>query len=246
MLFASVNSVYEACQRQAAKDERGFITPSDFNTYASLSSLELFQEKLSEYEYALRKRNGYLNFRRGKFNSIQKLRGDLKTLLVSKATLSYNTILSKFTFPDDYAYFDGINTDSGDITLVDQSEADIYSKSFLCPPTTNNKVAYFDREGVSVMPSTVTSGISLNYYKIPQGSTIAGVASTMSPIWGFTEVGGKEIYNPSTSINFEFPKHLESELTYKILDKIGIEIREPELIQYSENEDLKNSQNNIN
>jgi hypothetical protein len=87
-------------------------------------------------------------------------------------------------------------------------------------------------ENILALPSTVQN-VTLSYYKIPQGTTNAGVKSTQPPTWAYTVVNSVEIYNATNSINFELPINLETRLVMGILECFGINMREAQITQYA-------------
>jgi len=54
------------------------------------------------------------------------------------------------------------------------------------------------------------------------------------PVWGYTTNNGVTTYNPATSINIELPEICASEFVMAILQKLGISIRENNLINWAD------------
>lgn len=229
MQYASVNTVYQLVKRLANKDERGFFRPADFDVYAKQAQDDIFQEVLKEYTMAMANRQRYLQYAKGNYNSIEAIRDDLRNLYrdsVSLTQISANT----FSFPSDYAYFVNAAVSGRECVVIDPADRQRYANSFQAAPSTSFPLAILKYDSVEILPSSVTSGVTLSYYKTPQGSTTAGLPSVQSPTWGYTTVSNVSIYNASTSINFELPPSLEYRLAQKVLFYLGIEIREADLV----------------
>ena len=244
MEYANINSVYENVRRLSAKDERGFVTPIDFNYFAPLAQMELFKEKISGYRIATRNENNFLQGT-GIFDQKISIKQDLITLKRVDEPLTFVSISSdvnKFSLPDDYSYYTDFSINEKDVTIVDSDEFKSYKSSFLCSPSLENPVGYLDYNSVNIINKEANVTATISYYKIPQGSSRLGLPSLQSPTWAYTG-SSNPLYNPNGSINFELPQHLEQELTFKILSMIGITIRDTEVYNTASKENLDNLEN---
>lgn len=239
---ASINSVYQIVKRQAAKDERGFISPADFNIYAPNAQQILFQEIFSEYRMYLANRKRYLNNWKGNYNSLEAIKDDLRPLQKDRESLSSSGSNNIFQFPSDYAYYIDVDYNGTPVTLVDTANRNYYANAFDAAPQTSGPIGVMRNGEIEILPTSITTNIFLSYYKVPQGVTTAGVASIQQPTFAYTTVSSKEVYNASNSIDFEFPKNLEYRLASIILELAGIELREDFLYQAAQNQQTENKQ----
>jgi hypothetical protein len=150
-----------------------------------------------------------------------------------------------FEYPDDFAYSLSLSFGTESIDIVSQEESDYVLNSVIGAPSVVNPVALENYNSIEVFPDTITSGVLLSYYKIPRGSDASGNPSTQSPTISTINVNNKEVYNPSTSINFELPETVEVKIVVKILQYLGINMREPEVEQYAQLEEQKEDQENL-
>jgi hypothetical protein len=81
---------------------------------------------------------------------------------------------------------------------------------------------------ITVYPTTITSGITVMYVRYP-----------VSPKWTYTTVSGSPVFNQSAGDyqDFELPTSDLPTLVLKILQLAGVNIREPEVVQYAINEE---------
>lgn len=240
-MVASVNTVYQLVMRRAAKEENGFITPADFNMFARNAQQKEFQRILSNYRLFLANKQRFLTYWKGNYDSLEAILDDLLPLRRNNRTLSLSGG-SAFLYPNDYAYLISLSRNDNDVTLVDISDSSYYINSFDAAPTESDPVGIRDYNTIKMLPETITDRVVMSYFKIPQGTATNGTPSTSFPTWGYTTVGGKSVYNASTSTDFELPKHLEYRLATQILQDVGIEIREAELFQMAQAEDNKERQ----
>lgn len=240
-MVASVNTVYQLVMRRAAKEENGFISPTDFNMFARNAQQKEFQRILSAYRQFLANKQRFLTTWKGNYDSLESILDDLLPLRRNRVTLTH-TSGGIFSYPSDYAYYIDLDYNGVDVTIVDVSERPYYANSFDVAPTAANPIAIRDYNTIEILPNTITADVKMSYFKIPQGTATDGTPSTSFPTWGYTTVGSKSVYNSSTSVDFELPKQLEYRLATQILQDVGIEIREAELFQMAQAEDNKERQ----
>lgn len=241
-MVASVNTVYQLVMRRAAKEENGFISPTDFNMLARNAQQKEYQRILSAYRQYLANKQRFLTTWKGNYDSLEAILDDLLPLRRNRVSLTSSGSNNVFQYPSNYSYFIDLDYNGVDVTVVDVSDRPYYVNSFDVSPTAANPIAIRDYNSIELLPSTVTANVKLSYFKIPQGTATGGTPSTSYPTWGYTTVSSKSVYNSSTSIDFELPKHLEYRLATQILQDVGIEIREPELYQMAQAEDNKERQ----
>jgi len=94
-------------------------------------------------------------------------------------------------------------------------------KSNLTKPTTHFPIYLYENKRLLVYPTTITSGITVDYIRKPA-----------DPLWNFTlGTSNQYVYSPNTSINFELHDAEQTELILKILLYAGVVVKSPEIIQ---------------
>lgn len=244
-MYASVNRVYETLRRIYNKQQHGFLSYADFNRFADNGQKDVFNDMLAEYKLMLNNKRRYLSNWKGAYTSVESLETDLRTLRRSRVPLSSLSNNNIFEYPDDFAYILNLSFGTESVDVISHEESDFVLNSSLASPSTVNPVALSNFNSVEIFPDTIQSNVLLSYYKIPRGSDSSGNPSTQSPTISTINVSGKEVYNPSTSINFELPETVEVKIVVKILQYLGINMREPEVEAYSQREELKEDQENL-
>ena len=82
-------------------------------------------------------------------------------------------------------------------------------------------------------------GVDLVYYKNPASLTTAGALDASMPKIGITLTNNKEVYNPSTSRDFELPDHYVMDLVIEMAKLIGVNLKDKEVYQHGAQEDVK-------
>lgn len=89
-------------------------------------------------------------------------------------------------------------------------------------PTKEYPIARMQPNQIEIAPRSISS-IELSYYRYP-----------VKPVWGYTLQLGIAIYDPNTSTNIELPDICGTEVVLAMLNKLGISIREQQVINWSE------------
>jgi len=239
--MASVNRVYSALKDLVNKDQRGFVTPAVFNSFASVAQMNLFNKLFEDAALNKRLRNAQSDAGRDK-SRVKQANEDLSAF--SKlATISVaNGVGIK---PSDLARIISISTNG--VTLCstttsipvqivyDEEKIDYILRSNLSTPTANAPVALISYD-IQVFPTSITS-VKLRYYKDPEGlNPSTGARVNSQPRFGYTVVAGKEVYNATNSVDFEMQEHYFAELVVEIAKLIGVNLRDQDVYAYSSNE----------
>jgi len=227
---ADISVVYNTLKDLANKDQQGFISPTEFNRFANIAQLNIFNGLFDELKDAKRlSRSGY-NPMRDK-SRIKRIEEDLayfsKKITQPKAS-------GKFAKPDDLARIIGVTT-AGSILLdqstkkpielcYDEEKIERILVSNLSAPTAEFPVALVS-EFLHVFPTTVNK-IEIRYYKYPESTTTLGVRDSSTPTYSAT----------GASRNFELPEHYTSDLVYEIGKMIGLNLRDTDIVNYTSQE----------
>lgn len=113
-------------------------------------------------------------------------------------------------------------TQWGPVTFVPDEERWMWLKSSLRKPTIENPIGCFlGNDEVIFYPNEIKSVIFV-YVRYPA-----------KPVWNYTGVDGVPIYDPVGSVDVELPEICADELAVTILERLGIAIREPALVDWS-------------
>ena len=218
--------VYDTLKDLANKDQQGFISASEFNGFANIAQLNIFNGLFDELKDAKRLTRAGFNPMRDK-SRIKRVEEDLayfsKSDTITKAS-------GKFAKPADLARIIGVTT-AGSIMLnqstkkpielcYDEEKIERILISNLSAPTDEFPVALVS-EFIHVFPTTVNK-IQIRYYKYPE-STVSGVRNSSIPTYSLT----------GTRYDFELPEHYTSDLVYEIGKMIGLNLRDLDIVNYT-------------
>lgn len=247
--MASVNRVYSALKDLVNKDQRGFVTPAVFNSFASVAQMNIYN-KLFEESTVLAKRLRNAQLDAGRIKSRQKQLDEDLSVFITRTSISCANFSGIRTaeFPQDFSkavsavVYNGISPAVPQTQvqlLYDEEQINYVLSSNLSAPSNDFPVGLITIEGsirsMQVFPSTITQ-IYLTYYKLPQGLDTEGYRVASQPRFGYTVVAGKEIYSATNSIDFELPEHYFADLVTEIAKLIGVNLRDQDVYAYSANE----------
>ena len=216
------DTVYQRVQALANKEQRGYITPKDFNLFAEQAQLEI----IDQYYYDL----NLFNRRPGnseEYSDIIELIEEKIGYLTKTATLD-----SSGNLPSDFYRLGSVITGSGGIAQkVSIKEYSQIENLLHMQPGDRSPVYYWSSNKLVVKPDTSSAKIS--YIKKPD-----------QPIWGYVVINKKPLHNPNANktVNFSLHKSEEPELVYRILTMAGISIQKPQLTQIAATTQLSTNQ----
>lgn len=242
--MASVYTVYSTLKDLANKDERGFVTPSTFNAFAALAQQNVFNSLFSKNSLSATAKSRGIDGHRDLALSKQ-LREDLSvfskesTISQADGVFKKPADLARIVSLKTFGTFIMGQTTSTPIDLIyDELKAEYILRSTLSRPTETAPIAVVSSD-ITVYPTSVKK-VKLKYYKQPEGlSPITGARTALTPRFGYTVVDNKEVFNASTSVDFELPEHYTPQLVMELAKMIGINIKDTDMFTYASSEQAK-------
>ena len=247
----NVDTVYKTVLLILNKEQRGYMTPDEFNKTATQVQLDIFEQYFedlnqqlrvpqSDYDYSDRqmsidekispfKTEGNCIYSAGKFNlPILDIEGN--TVINTGAEPASNEVsfyklgTPIFTPPAGF-----------DTELQRLARNDFYNieKSPLTASTKEFPTYLYESNKLTVRPKSITSDVSTSFIRKPKNVT-----------WGFTlGTVGQYLYSSSNSVNFQLSSSEQVEVITRILFYSGIIIRDPQIIQVAAQEIQQNEIN---
>ena len=230
--MVNIDTVYQNILALSNKEQRGYITPQEFNLFADQAQMEIFEQ----YFYDLNQWN------RQPGNSSKY--GDMLTILNEKINIFKN-----FNMPlpitaggivrlnqiDDFYRMNMVTVqyiDNDAIVIAEEQERGeesvLYSQSPLTTPTrTRPRYVRFDAIGnltqrnrieITPFPDPITDDVFISYIRLPA-----------RPRWSYNVINGQALLNANGTIDFELHSSEQGELIHKILGYAGITIKSSDI-----------------
>ena len=228
-----INEVRTAVLAIVNKNNYGYITPNDFNLYARMAQMDIFEDYFQTYNDQVYRQNyGSLSAAKTKISgegyaNLRQITEEVIDTFSATATMTYSG--SNFVVPADCytminVLYSGKIVDRVSLSKINQLNAsNLTAPSTLFPAytMTGTGTGATLAQRVVVYPSSIISGVTAQYIRVPT-----------APNWNYVSlVTGEPIYNPGTSTDFELPEADFSDLVARILQYAGISIREQEVVQ---------------
>jgi len=223
-----VDTVYQRVLAIANKEQRGYITPQEFNLFANQAQLDIFEQ----YFYDLNQ------FRRLPGNDTKY--SDMVDILEEKIsmfkrgpdTLGESGSIS--SLDDDFYRLTDVSCDkdNGHTVTVERIRLeDLHKIQTPLTKPNKNRPVYWIKNGQIYFEGVTSTQVSCNYIVKPSNA-----------YWGYTVVSGKALYNSNDSVNFQLHPSEEVDLVLKIIQLAGITMKDMNLYQMAGAEDNKNVQ----
>ena len=231
----NVNSVYRVVLAVLNKEQRGYLTPDQFNRLGRQAQLGLFEKSFYDYNRQLTKRN--IQGVNSEYGDIADNIEEKIDLFAKSATLTLAGDATTVAAPNDLYRTINITTSdrSTEIEKIKKSEYTYFNSSKLTQPSASFPVYYFDNGFFNILPQSIINPV-IDYIRKP-----------LDPVWAFTVGGsGQYVYDSNNSQDFELHPSEETDLVVKILALAGVIIKDPTVIQVAKQEEADNfNQENI-
>lgn len=225
--FANVDTVYQTVLALANKEQRGYITPQEFNLFARQAQMEIFEQYFYDLDQAKRSVPG----------SSSEFTPDSVEIIEEKLSrFIYNIELTPggggWSLPSECYKASTVNIQTNkSLMYVEKITRDesirINSSGYLTRPTSSRPHYYQIGNTIFINPnpqaaySESNATVYFSYYKKPD-----------DPNWTYMVVNDKAIYNSNNSTrHFGLDKSEERDLVLKILQMAGVSIKDFGLVQ---------------
>ena len=239
--MVNINDVYQTVLTIANKDNRGYITPEEYNRLADIAQNEIFESYFNKQ--LMYEAGGLYNadFSDPIITTAEKINTFYKSGNLSQSS-------GTWAFPTDFYKLGSVQVNSIEADFISHKDVKFINQSPLTYPVTTQPVYTIVGSAIRIYPSTITSGVNIEYLKAPNAPkwgyimpTAAQLAAGVpnEPIYDST------VFDPATdsysatakSLNFELHTSEYSELIYKILTLAGVTIKQADIAGFAQSKD---------
>ena len=231
--MVSIDRVYQKVLAFANKEQRGYITPQEFNLFADQAQMEIFEQYFYDINQWIRQHGnstGHSDMLTNleekvnifvKYDQFVVISGNYGNAMTSAFTDIYRLEMIRVNYQTNTR-----STVAEEIQLIDQNK---YGKSPLGRHSKKRPV-YTRYKG-----SSNSNAIKIYPYPSSDASIdkvyLTYIQTPATPNWGYVVVNDKALYNSTASTDFMLHASEESELVYRILAYAGISMKKPNLTQ---------------
>tara|TARA_R110002020_G_scaffold127405_1_gene285832 strand:+ start:97 stop:798 length:702 start_codon:yes stop_codon:yes gene_type:complete len=233
-MAVNIDTVYQKVLALANKEQRGYITPQEFNLMADKAQMDIYEGYFHDMKTAYHKPKN------------QTGAGDEMNMIHEKLHPFMATITSggngpTFSLGATIHQIDVVSYNNKEVPELSKREV-LYTENNPLTKATTDRMVYVREEinsnvlMIRIYPApTETISLDIAHWKRPT-----------TPSWGYVVVSEKALYNANTSTNFELHASEEETLVGRILELSGIIINNQALQQSAmvDKQQTKQEQNN--
>ena len=232
----NVNTVYTSVLGILNKEQRGYLTPYEFNQLATQVQLEIFESYFENLNQQLRAPENNSEYA-DRVKMLQEKISTFETSADVNVVVANNLATYDFSAQNPSVHrFGRIDYTNGsklpvEVDKVTRQEFLTFRRSPLTAPSQDYPICYIEGTTIKILPATASTPASPTNPQ--QVYTLEYVKKPVDPSWAFT-VGselGQYTYDAGNSVNFEISDVDQTEVILKILMYAGVVIRDPEIVQ---------------
>jgi len=234
----NVDTVYQTVQALANKEQRGYITPQEFNLFANQVQSDIFEQYFYDLN-AFRKQGPSEREIGDSIEFLMRKLNNTSGVSIVRQNCSFNITSKSWQLP--------VNAQKGRLFAVTVSGFSKELRPMAMGEIENllgskwhaegfDEYVYFE-DGFNTIQvwyggGPVQTGVSVEVVK-----GLPGIVS-----WGYNIVNEKALYNPSSSNNFSLDASERADVVVSILKLAGISTEDPSLFQAASSEEQQNLQ----
>jgi hypothetical protein len=244
----NVDTVYKTVLLIMNKEQRGYVTPDEFNKIATQVQLQIFENYFEDYTQQLRVPQNTSEYS-------ERLKELDNKISIFKTTATGGQLTYTSGTP---GYFKGPTYTSSAIPSAQSPQTSVYklgtviykaetayeiecqrvqkneflqlNKSPLTRPTESFPHYLWENERITIYPQTITNvnDITISYIRKP-----------LDVVWGYTQSGNAYLYDANSSVWPELDATEQVNFILKVLMYMGIIINDPLIVQAAAAESQK-------
>ena len=247
--MVNIDTVYQKVLALANKEQRGYITPQEFNLLADRVQKEIFENYFHDIKTAQMKPKNQVDYA----DDVEIIEEKLNYFISEGSSFSSS---STFALGTGVYRLISVSRNGNEMTELNKKEI-LYTENNPLTAATLDRSVYVrttpssggsNRIEVYPSPSSTTydtdtnsdgvfnsEELNITYYKMPT-----------SPKWAYIIVQEKALYNSNETTNFELHPSEEELIVSKILQLAGVTIMKPGIVEIGKTEaaSIKAEQNN--
>jgi hypothetical protein len=226
--MVSVDRIYQIVLAILNKENRGYMTPQEYNLLANQAQLEIFEQyffDLGQYNRRGEINNEYANI-------VKNIKEKIDLFKIENEQISISD--GKFKLPETLYRLgtvqSGTSGNEVEVEPIATNEFIYINKSKLTKPTATYPVYIREGEEITIHPSTISSDVVCSFVKKPKEVN-----------WTYEEVNGVALYNASAEDHQDFELHAseETNIVNKVLLYAGLTIKQPDIVQVADGKETK-------
>jgi len=225
--MVNIDTVYQRVLAFANKEQRGYITPQEFNLFANQAQMEIFEQ----YFYDINQYNRIPGNDTEYSDTLNLLNEKIRIFEVEGGATGFlATVSGAMQIPDEIYKLGTVRVGSAQVEMLTSKEFDVARLSPLTAPTLTRPIGYLTQRGLYIATGASTfvhTGNTTNLINLSYITRPTDVA------WGYFVISDKALYDSGVgrTTHFELHQAEETELVYKILKFAGVAMRREDIMK---------------
>ncbi len=241
----NVNNVYRTVLLILNQEQRGYITPDEFNKTATQVQLDIFERYFEDLNQQLRVTQADFDYSNRQVDVDDKISnfkcigscsyGPNSFALPVTDDLTNSTIVyNDNPTASQFAFYRLGTVTYNDIEVQRLQRVDFYNidRSDLTAPSLNFPVYLYESGKLSIKPAGIINNVNATFLRKPK-----------NVVWNFNSTTGNYVYDSSTSVDFELNSSEQTNVITRILLYAGIVVKDPTIIQVAAQQIQQEEQN---
>ena len=241
----NVNNVYRTVLLILNQEQRGYITPDEFNKTATQVQLDIFERYFEDLNQQLRVTQADFDYSNRQVDVDDKISnfkcigscnyGPNSFALPVTDDLTNSTIVyNDNPTASQFAFYRLGTVTYNDIEVQRLQRVDFYNidRSDLTAPSFNFPVYLYESGKLSIKPAGIINNVKATFLRKPK-----------NVVWNFNSTTGNYVYDSSTSVDFELNSSEQTNVITRILLYAGIVVKDPTIIQVAAQQIQQEEQN---
>lgn len=233
--MASIQRVYNGVKDLLNKQQKGFIGPMVFNSFASIAQRNVYNSLFEELGTIKTYRASNVDSSRYK-SMKQAIEEELARFVVRDESVSLSS--GRTSHPSNMSKLISVVTNKTDRTqaelIYDIDRADRIIKSNLSAPSASFPVAIITNN-IEVFPTSTTTAF-LTYYRTPGSLAQDGRMVDLQPTYSVIGTIDADIIDPANSRDFALSDEFEYDLVMEIAKLVGVNLRDVPVTTFASQE----------
>tara|TARA_R100001086_G_scaffold138622_1_gene72588 strand:- start:1555 stop:2286 length:732 start_codon:yes stop_codon:yes gene_type:complete len=243
-MAVSIDTVYQKVLMLANKEQRGYITPQEFNLLANQAQMEIFNQYFHDIRQLEKTTVVGSDQEYSDSLSIIYEKIGLFEVEQDESWMSSNmtSTLGALLIPSEIYKLGNIRVNSNIVELLNTKDFEIARLSRLTSPTIQRPIGCINSNGILIAIGSdelAEPGNGLNM-------SISYIRKPIKAEWAYVIVNDKALYNANIAVDFELHASEESLLVYKILKLAGITLKAQEIVQVGQTLEVEKTQKEKN
>ena len=232
--MVNVDTVYQRVLAITNKEQRGYVTPQEFNLLANQAQMMIFEQ----YFYDLGKflmEAGVSTTHADIVNMLEEKISIFEVTAILNLTINPNGVAGNLNTLPRFYRLSNVRSDNLMMENVSRKDFRTFPNSPLTAPTSTRPIYMVDTANNTLqIAGSVFTSVDVDFIQSPT-RVVWGYVITPPPTGG----QGEAMYNASASQNFDLHPSEEGLLVIKILELAGITINKLGLAQTASNEETE-------